>query len=795
MSEYQSNNVSGFMCGGKAIEPQPINFKEFLEDSQVRFYNCTVIIDEQSGQKKLHPDDKFAGWQEWTYNECLDKRKRHQCLRHDTHFCHLKGSGIGVIDIDIDEKKYPNELQQVVNEYLEEFGGFVRRSTRGKRHLYFRVHHDDPCKNVAPWRKTPWGDIDLCYNTLYEPMTKDNDAYPHRLQVFTKFPKPENKVERVNHTKKNSKLTSEQLDIIDLISKEYLENRDSWYRIMIALYSETDDIDLCDTLSQKADNYVSREDVERTILSFKKLNCSWGTIQYYARQSDENAYQQIRANYTNFDDIEFVTDSDLAKKIIELNKDEFRYDNVVKDLFVKNKYNIWRICEKDKTEVINIIEPTLLPIVDIKLKTFKGKKEKSLEDSEKAERKKWLSVRNKICSSTGMKSIADVIYYKLKTSGKHYKFNLTSPDLFAFSNGKAFDLTTGELVDIKASDNISMTCDKPYIEMSDKEYKEVDKIFKPIEDQIFPNEPEKKKSWYSALRTFLSGRKIEKFFTAEGDGRNGKGLYMTYLENVMGSYFFTGKNTLITEDESVGADPSVANLDCVRFCNLSEPPKHKSLVMSRVKQLTGETLINARGLYSNNTTVNLIAKFMVQTNHAPKFDEDMSRALKERIIRFTFTSTFVSNPDEVDHDNHFYLENPELKREEFLEKIRMYFIIKLVKHTPKQLYIPACVRATTDELILDNDHVWTWFNDNCNFTDEERIKTMKQKDYHYLTFVEISKKIRQHNKNLTSNQVRRMLKTHPRLKHFVSDINPKTRKPGMSLLHVTWKNPYSEFSL
>ena len=30
MSECQSNNVSGFMSGGKAIEPQPINFKEFL---------------------------------------------------------------------------------------------------------------------------------------------------------------------------------------------------------------------------------------------------------------------------------------------------------------------------------------------------------------------------------------------------------------------------------------------------------------------------------------------------------------------------------------------------------------------------------------------------------------------------------------------------------------------------------------------------------------------------------------------------------------------------------------------
>ena len=86
--------------------------------------------------------------------------------------------------------------------------------------------------------------------------------------------------------------------------------------MILAIYKITGSVDIADKYSEKGSNY---EDgiVEKKINSCRKFQFGEGTIRHYAKLSNESKYNEIRARFMKFDDIENITDKDLAEKVLK----------------------------------------------------------------------------------------------------------------------------------------------------------------------------------------------------------------------------------------------------------------------------------------------------------------------------------------------------------------------------------------------------------------------------------------------------------------------------------------------
>jgi len=93
-----------------------------------------------------------------------------------------------------------------------------------------------------------------------------------------------------------------------------------------------------------------------------------------------------------------------------------------------------------------------------------------------------------------------------------------------------------------------------------------------------------------------------------------------------------------------GANPEVANLDCVRFALLQEPDRNKKINASTLKELTGDKTLNVRGLYSNKCNIQLKQTTILEANDLPKLDE-VNPALSRRMDITPFVSRAVSQED------------------------------------------------------------------------------------------------------------------------------------------------------
>ena len=734
MSITQSNTVSGLMSGGK---PPCINFKEFLELYGVKYYNGNVEKNKQTGKKQLHGEDQPTAWQKKTLEELAEYRKENQCLRHNTYCCHLASAGLGMMDFDIDPEKYPDEFEYHVNYWKEKLGDNVTTSTSGGAHIYFLVHADDPAINKRAFESYPYGNIDLCYNTAWETMKHEHKLYPTTMQYFTDFKKAEPKPERVNHKVQNTNLSTEKLDIIDLISVEHLENRDSWYRIIIAIYSETGDINICDIVSQKASNYVSREDVEKTLRSFKNLNCSWGTIEYYARISDPKAYNKIKSGFFTLE-CDSITDYDIALKFIEILGDSLVMDEAENIWLYDEDTHYWYRDDK-LNYIMNKIMKIYIPMVKEKLVQFIGKDAKELKDD--SEYKKWSSFQTKVKSNKSINTIASQVKLMMFDYKKEYHFDLLKPELFCFTNC-AFDLNKRKKVEITKYDYVSRNSGYEWREPTQAELDEINYVIKDIQP-----DPEIYKCLMSIMREALYGRLMEKFIIWAGKGRNGKGLIHELLAFAIGEYFEEGKATVLTEKDKGGSNPEVAHLEYKRVCITSEPSNEGTLQVDVIKRLTGNQILNARFNHSNQVKVHNMCCYIIEENEMPEFTKGgNSNAMTERTLKINFPKQFTSDKSKIDN-KIFFQEDVKYKQPGFKKEHRYALFWIILKFDIDGLYIPNIIREETQMLLRDNDPIYNFVMANYNVMDqmsqEIRQKHIDNKTIPYRTLKQIIARYRE----------------------------------------------------
>ena len=215
------------------------------------------------------------------------------------------------------------------------------------------------------------------------------------------------------------------------------------------------------------------------------------------------------------------------------------------------------------------------------------------------------------------------------------------PDLFAFDNG-IMDLRTGEMIQPRKDQFIRTTCGWSW----DREYpysrvEFIDTLVK----SILPIETVRE--YYLMYKsTGLSGHHIQKVLINTGVGSNGKSMASGLEIYTLGNYSYKiGADALCSTLKTGCANPVIANLDGKRAVFFAEPDAKQRLSSATIKDLTGESKINARTLYSKKTDVILNCTLSGDCNNIPHFNEidhKSSESVMRRLVIVPFITKAVN---------------------------------------------------------------------------------------------------------------------------------------------------------
>ena len=195
-----------------------------------------------------------------------------------------------------------------------------------------------------------------------------------------------------------------------------------------------------------------------------------------------------------------------------------------------------------------------------------------------------------------------------------------------------------------------------------------------IINTIFPN-PDIKKYYLTALSTGMYGEHVEKLFVANGSGGNGKGLINSLMMEGVGSYGYRLPSTILLQPIKEGANPAVANMHKKRFVLSQEPDGKSRICSSTMKEMTGDSSINCRTLYSSETNTKLNLSFFLECNDLPKMDEVNDGILRRTevipfVSRFVDESTFNNFSENERKERFIYKGNTYYKTDEFKLKYK-----------------------------------------------------------------------------------------------------------------------------
>jgi phage/plasmid-associated DNA primase len=202
------------------------------------------------------------------------------------------------------------------------------------------------------------------------------------------------------------------------------------------------------------------------------------------------------------------------------------------------------------------------------------------------------------------------------------------------------------------------------------------------------------------------------------------------------NYGYKMPSSLIQNPLKTGPNTEVANLHRKRFALTQEPDGNKRCCTSTIKELTGDTTINARGLYDSNTERKICATFVMECNVNPRLDE-ITEAVVRRIRVIPFNTRAVDQSDyDVMEDKTGYVVKNELyasgeyrieHRQALFAILCRYFAKFLVHKYPVQ---PIESKKLTSEYMASSDDFYLWFSSEYQISEDkcEPIKTRELLD-------------------------------------------------------------------
>lgn len=196
----------------------------------------------------------------------------------------------------------------------------------------------------------------------------------------------------------------------------------------------------------------------------------------------------------------------------------------------------------------------------------------------------------------------------------------------------------------------------------------------------------------------LEGQNREQcYYIMTGVGGNGKTKFVQLMQNTLGEYVSSLSTTALTRKrpDSGAANPDIIGIKNKRFIIMQEPDEREQLNTARMKQFSGEDIVEARGLFKDQERFKISGKFFMSCNRLPPI-HSMDDGTWRRIRVIPFKSRFVSASDPtLDPANHVYPRDnfldEKLKnwRKPFLSLLVHYYSTKYmvdgIKSVPKEV--------------------------------------------------------------------------------------------------------------
>ena len=235
--------------------------------------------------------------------------------------------------------------------------------------------------------------------------------------------------------------------------------------------------------------------------------------------------------------------------------------------------------------------------------------------------------------------------------------------------------------------------------------------------KIYPD-PVLKEYVLTLLSSCLEGQnKEQRFYVNQGGGSNGKSMIQNLMEFTFGDYQTSLQTTVLTRKrpEAGAANPDMITTKCKRYIYMGEPDNGEKLNTARMKQLSGEDRIEARGLFADQEKFNMMGKLFLSCNDLPPVSS-MDNGTWRRIRVIPHVSTFKDpGSNEIDPSKNIYEKDLSLKtklknwRVAFLALLVHYYDTKYLVHGLRE---PECVMAASNRYKEKNDVFMSFFNEN-----------------------------------------------------------------------------------
>ena len=179
-------------------------------------------------------------------------------------------------------------------------------------------------------------------------------------------------------------------------------------------------------------------------------------------------------------------------------------------------------------------------------------------------------------------------------------------------------------------------------------------------DEVFKGEQDLALYFQMAVGySLLGGNSEQVLFICYGSGANGKSLLLDTIRNVLGTYAQAMPiNTLMRGKQNAGsASPELARLRGIRFALAAETEKGHAWSANRIKTLTGNDMLTARGLYKDIIEFKSDATIWVACNHKPEVDSS-DEAMWRRLRLIPFNRVFSREEQDPDLSSKLVDEYP-----------------------------------------------------------------------------------------------------------------------------------------
>ena len=244
--------------------------------------------------------------------------------------------------------------------------------------------------------------------------------------------------------------------------------------------------------------------------------------------------------------------------------------------------------------------------------------------------------KNKIGNLSFINSVYTLIKERLFVAGFTDKINR---ELFILpiANNKIINLKTNMVYERERKHNFSIICPVKYDETNlDFGYKYFKSLFR---------DNSTRQCVLDAIKSSMTGAPLRNIFIWIGAGCNGKSLLLKVIRKLLSDFCgVISKNIIINSKSATNITSELESLSTLRFGQISELSDNDSLNEMRIKEFTGDGIINYRGLFQKEKNIDVTASIHAATNYIPSMTCS-DPAFLLRVIPFPFIEIFEPDSD------------------------------------------------------------------------------------------------------------------------------------------------------